>query len=81
MFYKFYHHGKLGDSPNVPKGIEVNTCVIRFIIVFFHLTDKCLDVLHVGQKAWKVIYDVSHDKTLQLARGVKLGNMCGSKRL
>ena len=33
MFYKFYHHGELGDSPNVPTRIEVSTCVVRFIIV------------------------------------------------
>ena len=24
-FYKFYHHGKLGDAPQVPEGIQVRT--------------------------------------------------------
>jgi hypothetical protein len=33
MFYKLNHLGKLGDSPSVPEGIEVNTCVIRFYII------------------------------------------------
>jgi hypothetical protein len=33
MFYKFYHHGKLGDSPNVPCGLMVRTFVVRLNII------------------------------------------------
>ena len=38
----------------------------------------CLTVL---SKAWEVIYDVSHEKTLQLTREVKQVDIYESKRL
>ena len=47
MFYKFNHHGKLGDSPNVPEGLQVNTCVIRLSLYWFQLNDTCFNVLHI----------------------------------
>jgi hypothetical protein len=31
--YMFYHHGKLGGSPNVLEEIEVMTCVGRFVFL------------------------------------------------
>ncbi len=41
---------------------------------------ECSDFQQVCQKAWEVIYNVSHEKTIQLSREVKLGDVTGLKR-
>ena len=42
---------------------------------------QCCFFRQVCQKAWEIIYDVSHEKTLQLTREVKLGDLQEPKRL
>ena len=37
-------------------------------------------IQQICQKAWEVIYNVSHEKTLQLSREVKLGDVTEPKR-
>jgi hypothetical protein len=41
---------------------------------------ECSNFQHICQKAWEVIYNVSHEKTLQLSREVKLGDVTEPKR-
>ena len=41
---------------------------------------ECPNFQQVCQKAWEVIYNVSHEKTLQLSREVKLGDVTKPKR-
>lgn len=61
-------------------------CLIVADSVFSCLTESnrvhsCLfDLTQVCQKAWEVIYSVSHEKTLQLTREVKLGDITEPKR-
>ena len=41
---------------------------------------ECSNFQQICQKAWEVIYNVSHEKTLQLSREVKLGDVTEPKR-
>ena len=80
--YKFFHQGVLGNSPKVPSGIVVSTSHTKLQLpaYFRCFVDRYMLHQQVCQKAWQVIYGVSHQTTVQLVRSVGAGDLEHPKR-